>query len=301
MHAAVEDDDDVSPFGAWSAQDYLHDYYTHIQEDEVLTLRFLVRELRRRAPRARRALAFGVGPTVHHLLALSRSAEHIDAADLLDDNLREVQRWLHGGSDAHDWSPFTRHVLACEGARRIDEGTVRARETLTRRRVVRLLSGDAARAPALAVSPIGVAHARRSSAPTTGYDIVLSCYCADSATGDKATWAHYMDNILALLRRPQGLFLMAALRRCRSYTVGPRRFPGADIDEHDVSRVLHRHGFSARGCTVEARQLAAGSLHGYEGIVLAAAGPHGRADVPSQQVARGPFPRRGLFRCSNAS
>ena len=71
---------------------------------------------------------------------------------------------------------------------------------------------------------------------------MISAYCADSATDDRATWETLMANITALVA-PGGLFLTAALRSCRSYQVGDKRFPCANVDEHDLRRAL-APGFS---------------------------------------------------------
>lgn len=250
----------ADPFDSWHPREYLADYYTRVDEDEAHTLAFLAKELRRRRRVAPRALAFGVGPTVHHLLALAPWAGSIDVADYLDGNLREVRRWLRDEPGAHDWSPFAARVLACEGAPRVDAEAVRAREALVRRRVARLLWCDASRHPAVAGARPGVA----------GYDLVMSCYCAESATADRTTWRHYMRHILALLR-PGGLLLVAALRRCRGYTVRGQVFPAAGIDEGDIAGLLDDLAFDdPRRRVLHARHLAAGPLHGYEGIVLLA-------------------------------
>ena len=55
-----------------------------------------------------------------------------------------------------------------------------------------------------------------------------------------------MANITDLVE-PGGLFITAALRRCRSYLVGDKRFPSANVDEHDLQRVLARGLQPARG------------------------------------------------------
>ena len=73
-----------------------------------------------------------------------------------------------------------------------------------------------------------------------------------------------MANITRLVG-PGGLFITAALRRCRSYLVGDKRFPCANVDEHDLRRVL-APGFSPR---VEVRELQGHDAQGYSSIVLA--------------------------------
>ena len=94
---------------------------------------------------------------------------------------------------------------------------------------------------------------------------MVSAYCADSATEDRATWETFMEHIASLVR-PDGVFVTAALRRCRHYVVGGKRFPSADVDEYDVHAVLARRFAHAN---VEARRLAEHATQGYSGIVLA--------------------------------
>jgi NNMT/PNMT/TEMT family protein len=92
---------------------------------------------------------------------------------------------------------------------------------------------------------------------------VISAYCADSATADRAVWELLMRNIGGLVR-PGGLFITAALRRARFYTVGGKRFPSANVDEHDLRAALAPYD-----AVLETHALHA--ENGYEGIVLAAA------------------------------
>ncbi len=111
---------------------------------------------------------------------------------------------------------------------------------------------------------------------------MISAYCADSATDDRAIWETLMANITALVA-PGGLFLTAALRSCRSYQVGDKRFPSANVDEHDLRRVL-APGFSPR---VEVRQLQGHEAQGYTGVVLASARRHTASPRPARGLRSG--------------
>lgn len=243
------------PFDAWSADEYLRDYYSKVEMDEALTLEFALREAKKIAPGAA-ALEFGAGPTAHGLIALSAYVETIDAADLLHPNLRAIGKWVQKGHDAHDWRPFVRHILCCEGMKCPTEFQVGAREALARRRISRLLPCDASRQ-----RPLGANGSR-------GYDALFTFYCADSATGDKAEWQMYMSNILGLLN-PGGVLIMAALRNCRAYKVGEHWFPSADIDETDLRTALDCAGFCRDHTHIEARVVPGQSRRGYDGILLA--------------------------------
>ena len=104
----------------------------------------------------------------------------------------------------------------------------------------------------------------RGSAP---YAVVISAYCADSATADTATWESYMRNIAGLVR-PGGLFVTAALRHSTGYVVGGKTFPSASVDEADLRRVLEPE-FDWDDGVIEVCDLSAHRSHGYTSIILA--------------------------------
>ncbi len=247
----------LSGFEVWDAGRYLAEYYSRIEADEAATLAFITKACARIATPGR-ALVFGSGPTVHHLLPLAPHVREIHVADYLESNLDHVRRWLRRDPRAHDWRAFGRHVLACEGVHSPSEQQISQRERLVRTRVTRCLRGDAGLTWPL-------------STPAGGrYDVVVSCYCAESATGDPAIWRHYVRNILRLLV-PGGLFITAALRRCRAYRVGQQRFACANIDEHDLAAVLYESGVTPAQLQVEVRPVGLRERLGYDSIVLAAA------------------------------
>ena len=104
----------------------------------------------------------------------------------------------------------------------------------------------------------------------------MSAYCADSATADRATWERYMRHISGLVR-PGGVFITAALRRSSSYLVGGKRFPSADVDEHDLRAVLEPDF----DCEIVVREVPEHARLGYAGIVLARASRRPPASAPA--------------------
>jgi hypothetical protein len=250
----------------WVPGEYLADYYRVVEPDERQTIAYFV-EVMKEAPAGEPVLVFGTGPTLHHVFLAAPQASEIHLADYLQANLAEIERWRAGDPSAHDWRQFVRYTLECEGVAAPTDEDVARREELTRGRITRLLQVDA-----------------RRPVPLDRYATVISAYCADSATDDRSTWERLMANITDLVE-PDGLFVTASLRRCRSYVVGDKRFPSANVDEHDLRRVL-APGFDAE---VHARELPGELPQGYSSVVL------GRARRREQVLRPAYGPRSGVL------
>jgi hypothetical protein len=248
----------------WVPRDYLAGYYREVEPDERETIAFFV-EAMREAPDGEPVLLFGTGPTLHHVFLAASRASEIHLADYLPANLAEIERWLLRDPAAHDWSAFVRYTLECEGVADPTDDDIARREQLTRSKITRLLEVDA-----------------RQPVPLDRYPTVISAYCADSATDDRSTWETFMANIVDLVG-PDGLFITSALRCCRSYLVGDKRFPSANVDEHDLQRVLER-AFSP---LVEVRHLQGHEAQGYSGVVLASARRRPRELRPARGLRSG--------------
>lgn len=246
----------------WTPKDYLADYYGAVEPDERRTIAFLVEAMREATPR-RPVLVFGAGPTLHHVFPAATTASEIHVGDYLPANLREIERWLGRDEAAHDWRPFVRHALQCEGIPEPTEAEIAQREDLARAKVTRLLQVDLRRA-----DPLG-------SPDLPAYATVISAYCADSATADRDAWALYMARIAGLVA-PGGMLIAAALHRCRGYRVGGKVFPSANIDENDLRAVLEPC-FGRENLTIEVHALPDTAAKGYAGILLVRG--RGRRDI----------------------
>lgn len=240
----------------WVPREYLLDYYSAVEQDERDTIAFFVnavRDMKFDGP----VLFLGVGPTLHHVFLAAGKAPEIHLGDYLPANLKEIERWIRRHPDAHDWRPFVRYTLECEGVASPSDSEVAEREELTRHRITRLMEVDLRRA-----DPLG-------DPDIPPYAMVVSAYCADSATGDRSSWRTYMQRIVGLVR-PGGALLTAALRRSRGYRVGGKTFPSANVDENDLRSVLDPC-FAREAVTIEAREVAESRKQGYSGIVLGCA------------------------------
>jgi hypothetical protein len=256
--------DHSGEFSSWSAAEYLRDYYSRIETEEDHTLKFLVQQCTR-LPVGSTILEFGCGPTLHHVLPFSRRAAYVHVADLLPTNLDAIRRWQQRDARAHDWREFTRRVLHLEGRCESTPDDILTREELTRAAITRRIVADARQR-----SPLG--------ALTRRYDCVVTCYCADSATADKQEWRQYMRNITSLVA-PGGVLLVAALRRCSSYTVGGQTFPGASIDETDLASVYRELAMSS--IDIESVNVPDRAPHGFDSVLLSTATAPIRRRMPS--------------------
>ena len=234
---------------------YLDEYYSDLGAENIALLRFFV-EACRELPRHGLLLDFGGGPTIYPLIAAAAAVREIHFSDYLDANLEEVRKWLRRDADAFDWRPFVEKTIELETDAPCTLVQRARREGELRGRITRLLHCDASRSPAIAEC-------------NRGYDVVVSNFCAESATSDRAIWRAYMHNIGSLLR-PGGTLIMSALKGARCYSVGSKTFPAVDISEEDLAEVLVESGFPEKRVAIRtAPSDRADRL--YRGVIMAVA------------------------------
>ena len=126
-----------------SRGDYLTDYYSEVEPDEVATIAFFVDAMRDAEPHEP-VLFFGVGPTLHHVFLAAGSG--------LGDPPRRLPAGEPGarssaGSTATrtptTGAPFVRYTLQCEGTARPTDEEVAAAKTCTRKKITRCVEVDA--------------------------------------------------------------------------------------------------------------------------------------------------------------
>jgi hypothetical protein len=247
----------VDSWEAWSAADYVRDYYGRsVEPDEQAALEFQIAFLRRHDVRFSRAVEYGCGPTLMRAIAAAPYVEAIDMADRLEENLTRVRRWASGEPGADDWSHFTRYILRCEGIAAPSPDQIAARERQTRRAIAGVIASDA-----LEPRPLGPER-------TASHDLLLSGFCLDCLSQSRDVWRACMRNVFGAIR-PGGSFVVLALRRCEAYRVGNRWFPCANIGRSDLESALIDCGVDPSRTEVAERDLPAHADQGYEGILMA--------------------------------
>jgi hypothetical protein len=234
---------------------YLQEYYSDLDAENSALIQFYV-DIYKTIPSNSSLLDFGGGPTIYPLIGAVNKVKEIHFCDYLEANLSEILKWLRRKKVAFDWQPFVRATLALEKGSPCTESDIAKREEQIRKLITRLTRCDA-----------------RLNPPVHGsvqkYDVVVSNFCAESATDDRQQWRTFMYNIASLVR-PGGTFIISALKGAHSYPVGRKVFPAVNIDEGDLA-----WGLIAAGCkpeSIDIRSVPADRpTRYYRGLMLATA------------------------------
>ena len=238
----------------FSPRDYLHEYYSDVGSENLALLQFAVKAFRD-IPSNGVLLDFGGGPTIYPLIAAANKVVEIHFCDYLDANLNEIRQWLQGHPSAFDWHAFVKITLELEHQNNDVAQSISQRETLIRHRVTQVFKCDANNSP-----PISEPHT---------YDILVTNFCAESATGERAQWRRFFHNIMSLVK-PEGTVLLSTLKGATSYSVGEKIFPAVNIKEDDLTQALTEEGFDAHSMVIESVP-ADRSSRKYEGLIMAKA------------------------------
>ncbi len=242
----------------FNPRDYLHEYYADVGPENFALLQFAVKAFRA-IPSGGLMLDFGGGPTIFPLIAAANRVREIHFCDYLDANLKEVRRWLNNEPSAFDWREFIRVTLSLESPGNCTGQAVFQRETSIRQRVTRTFTCDANH-------PQPIAEPR-------AYDILVSSFCAESATDNLAQWRRFFRNIISLLK-PSGYLILSALKGATCYSVGEKLFPAVSIRENDLTQTLIEEGFDPQSIVLESIP-ADRPWRRYEGLMVAMAKKRG--------------------------
>jgi hypothetical protein len=243
---------------AWHPEDYLKQYYVTdtIPADELGIYNLLISYLQTEAPHFATALDFGCGPTLHHIIPLIPYTEELHLADYVTANLAAIQQWLRGETRAHNWDVYIKGVLQLEGIAQPSLTDLERRKAQMRCKVRRLKHGNL--------------HWPHPLMDGSTYPLVVSCYCADSATHSKVQWRLFMRNLFNLVE-PGGTLILSALHNSQNYHVGARCFPSAQVTEQDMYAILSEGHFVQKTLDLHVIPVTEWAEEGFEGIIVARA------------------------------
>lgn len=244
-----------SGYSDWKPKDYLGEYYAQVMPDVRFTLEFLVESLREMPPISV-ALEFGCGPIVSYILPVVAKVQEIHMAEYLSSNRAELEKWLAGSDNAHDWRAFTLETLRLEGNSAPTTAEANTREQQARACITRVLPGDVTNA-----DPLGPQMREF-------YPLVTAHYCAEAVSTSKETWRVYMQNIMSLVK-PGGVLILSACGAGNFYRVGDRYFPCTKLNGQDVFASLCDNNFT--NIDLRIRQVPDNSEQGFSNVIFARA------------------------------
>ena len=237
----------------WNPRDYLNEFYINtVVADELEAVKYQV-SFFKKLKFSPLMLEFGCGPTLHRAITAAKYVSEIHVSDYLESNLEEVRKWVEKKPGRFNWNHYVKYILQLEGNKNPVAEDIAFRKEITRQKITKYFKADAGDS-----DPLGKKYAAY-------YPLVLSYFCADSATRNKHVWRKFMRNIFSLVK-VGGLFTTAALYKSKFYTTGNYCFPSADIDEHDLHDVLTKY---LKEINMKVCHLPEHKNQGYEGILLA--------------------------------
>lgn len=175
-------------------------------------------------------LELGGGPTLYQLFNVAEVVSEVHFTDYVEDNLREIRRWLKKERGAFNWLLYAKVALMLKkDSPNVSEREVKKLENLLRRKITKVSKCDVFK------ENLGI---RRKS-----YDIISTHFVAEGATSLKSAWRRAIKNICTKIS-PRGLLIMSVILGARgSYRVLKKRFPVVELYENDLYRELKKNGF----------------------------------------------------------
>ena len=217
-------------------RDYLKAYYSgdKMNEDEVIAYKYMLDYLQSTGSHFSKMLEVGCGPTLHNVIPFISFVDEIHMADYLPNNLEQIQLWLDDHPDAHNWDVYIKTALELEGD--MAKTAIETRKQKMRNQIT-------------ALKHIDLTHDYPLE-DRESYPLVISYYCAASATSTKAEWMQFMRGIFKLIE-PGGILIVGDFRNTNQYHIGETVFPNANIDEHDMADLLRSDEFEPSSIDIQ--------------------------------------------------
>ncbi|XP_077312252.1 nicotinamide N-methyltransferase-like [Lithobates pipiens] len=166
----------------------------------------------------------GSGPSIYNILSACENFKQIYLTDYSEGNLREVEKWLKGDSEAYDWSRYIKYICKIENHRSTEEEKA---EKI--RRKVSLMKCDITKSNPL----------EPNSLPLADCVIIAGCFsCVCKKVEDFKT---VLKNVVSLIR-PGGYLVITDYLKTSYYMVGETKLPILTLDENIVREVVAESG-----------------------------------------------------------
>ncbi len=233
-------------------------------------------------------LDVGGGPTVYQHIAMSLQAGNITHSEFLEENRKEVLKWLSNEPTAYNWDAYFDLMLTILNTDEIYQKILDIQSKSSNEKVRNhvhmvksLLEGGKEKLKAHLRKILGqkVLHGdvfESDLAMEQQYDVVsqrkegsvemlTSNFTIESATGDRKKWEQGMKNIFGKIKNG-GFLMLTAIRNADWYAVGEEKMPATKVNEDDIGKFLNQNGFEV----IEMRVLEGSDRDnvGYDGMVF---------------------------------
>ncbi|XP_042147158.1 indolethylamine N-methyltransferase-like [Ixodes scapularis] len=177
-------------------------------------------------------LEVGVGPLVWYSFMSSNRFNDIVLSDLVEDNRKELEKWLNKCEDAIDWTYRAEQVAALEGYSDVKKGASEIMER-TRSSIRKVV-------PCNVLEPGVLPEEHKET-----FDVVLSCNCLESATADHESFRSVVNNVGSLVK-PGGLFLLGGMSSVKSFFPKNIGVNAEDLSEDLIKGAVTNAGFQLK-------------------------------------------------------
>lgn len=219
-------------FSDFNTKEYLKDAFSDngLGHENLAALKSLIKEFAG-VRKSDILLELGGGPTIYQVITASKIVKSIYFSDYLEENLKEVRKWLRDNPKAWNWDGFIQTVLKLEGYSNITKHTIETRKNLIRTKIKGLIRCDVRK-----INPLADQKYLHS------FDIIALNFCIDSITDNFDEWCRYLDNSLNLLKQKGRLVYNSISDVKKGWRVSNKLFPGVNIQPEILKKELEIRG-----------------------------------------------------------
>nr|XP_055068490.1 nicotinamide N-methyltransferase-like [Misgurnus anguillicaudatus] len=175
--------------------------------------------------KGQRLIDVGSGPNIHSVLSACQHYDEIVLSDFVDNNRREIEKWLKNQDGCLDWTSVVQYICELEGKSPSDL------EALLRQRVKKVLKCD------VRLENPFYPHTLEPA------DCVITSLCLEAACKDIQAYRQALHGLTKLLR-PGGLLVMIGVLGETFYKVNEQSFSCLTLSQRDIEEALRGAGFS---------------------------------------------------------